>query len=61
LDNYPRKSGLTKLHQEMDGLAPDQAKSSVQYEKGFQLLHELESITGEKVFQSFMHTFINKY
>ena len=45
----------------MDGLAPDQAKSSIQYEKGFLLLHQLEQITGEKVFQNFMNFFIKKY
>ena len=45
----------------MEGLTPDQAKSPVQYEKGFQLLHQLELITGEKTFQEFMQSFIKKY
>lgn len=45
----------------MEGIAPDQAKSAVQYEKGWQLLHQLEVIAGESTFQQFMQRFIQKY
>ena len=37
--NLGKNSPLTALHQNMSGTNPDQAKSSVQYEKGFQMLH----------------------
>jgi len=57
-------SGLSKLHPslaDMQNTTPDHAKSAVQYEKGFQLLHHLESLVGEKSFQKFLQSFITKY
>lgn len=35
LDNFEKDSGLTRLHQDMEGTPPDQAKSAVAYEKGW--------------------------
>lgn len=61
ISNLGKHSPLTALHQNMSGVNPDQAKSSVQYEKGFQMLHQLETIVGEQNFQKFMQTFIHKF
>lgn len=51
MDNIKEeKTGLTKLSMDpydMKGSTPDIAKSAVAYEKGFQLLHHLESLVGE--------------
>jgi leukotriene-A4 hydrolase len=54
-------SGLTRLHQEMGTMLPDAAKSQVQYEKGFQLMHHLEDMVGEADLQKFLQEFVQKY
>ena len=64
LENMSTDSGLSKLHpsvSDMQNTTPDHAKSAVQYEKGFQLLHHLETLVGEQSFQQFLQAFINKY
>jgi leukotriene-A4 hydrolase len=61
ISNLGQISGLTKLHEDMEGKSPDMAKSAVQYEKGFQMLHELEILAGETKFQEFMQYFVQKF
>jgi leukotriene-A4 hydrolase len=42
------------------GQDPDEAFSSVPYEKGFNLLHYLETLVGGVVFGAFAQAYINK-
>ncbi|KJE92810.1 leukotriene A4 hydrolase [Capsaspora owczarzaki ATCC 30864] len=46
IDNYPADSLLTALVPSLDGVDPDDAFSSVPYEKGFNLLFYLETLLG---------------
>ena len=47
LKNLEDKPGLTQLSLDMSGTTPEQAKSNVQYQKGYLLLNELETLIGE--------------
>jgi len=61
LTNLEDKPGLTKLHLDMSGSTPESAKSNVQYQKGFQLLHHLESLIGEENFRQFLGVYVRTF
>lgn len=42
----------------MKGASPDDAFSTIPYDKGFQLLYYLESLVGEDLFQTFLRQYI---
>jgi len=53
---------LTALNTELEGIDPDDAFSSVPYEKGFTLLMYLESLVGgHEVFDPFLRSYIQQF
>lgn len=48
---------FTKLVPQLEGIDPDDAFSSVPYEKGFSLLYAIASAVGEDRFGAFMHDY----
>lgn len=61
MNTYGLESTYSSIHPILEGDSPDNAFSTVPYEKGFQLLYYMESLVGEDNFQSFLRTYINKY
>ena len=56
--NYGLKNSFSSLRPKLGGVHPDDAFSTVPYDKGFQLLHFLESLVGETMFQTFLRKYI---
>jgi leukotriene A-4 hydrolase/aminopeptidase len=53
---------FTTLVQPLEGIDPDDAFSSVPYERGFQFLYFLElTVGGPEVFEPFLQTYVKKY
>lgn len=52
---------LTNLRPRLEGIDPDDAFSSVPYEKGFNFLTYLENLVGEAHFAVFMKTYIKNF
>ena len=48
---------FTKLVPDLAGVDPDDSFSSVPYEKGFQLLHHIQTIVGEAAFNAYLHDY----
>ena len=61
MNNYGLNNTYSSIHPILEGDSPDNAFSTVPYEKGFQLLYYLESLVGEDLFQNFLQTYILKY
>lgn len=62
IDTIGANSPMTCLVPSLCGVHPDEAFSSVPYEKGHTFLYYLESILGgPEVFDKFLHSYIEKY
>jgi leukotriene-A4 hydrolase len=55
------QSPLTKLKTELAGMDPDDAYSSVPYEKGFLFLMEIERTVGRKIFDKFILEYMRQF
>eukprot|EP01133_Synstelium_polycarpum_P006777 gene6777-7877_t len=61
-DDIPKfKPELTALRPNLDGIDPDDAFSSVPYEKGFNLLCYLEGLVGVEAFEAWLKAYITKF
>ncbi|KAG5175679.1 leukotriene A4 hydrolase [Tribonema minus] len=54
-------AALTALCPPLEGIDPDDAFSSVPYEKGFALLNELQTRIGAEAFEEFVKTYIDNF
>jgi len=61
MKNYGLTNPFSSLHPTLKGASPDDAFSTIPYDKGFQLLYFLESLVGETMFQDFLRTYINAH
>eukprot|EP01123_Difflugia_compressa_P010193 TRINITY_DN3682_c0_g1_i1.p1 TRINITY_DN3682_c0_g1~~TRINITY_DN3682_c0_g1_i1.p1 ORF type:complete len:602 (+),score=107.08 TRINITY_DN3682_c0_g1_i1:50-1855(+) len=61
INHFGETNQLTALIPKLDGIDPDDAFSSVPYEKGAALLWYLESRVGRENFEPFIREWINKY
>jgi aminopeptidase N len=52
---------LTRLRVDLAGLDPDQAYSSVPYEKGYLFLRRLEEIAGRAAWDAFLRTYLDRF
>ena len=59
--SYGFNDSYSSLHHALIGRNPDDAFSTVPYEKGFQFLVYLESLVGPSGFQSFLRSYIDKF
>jgi len=58
VDRMGASNPFTRLVWPLNGQDPDEAFSSVPYEKGFNLLHYLESLVGEAAFLAFVNHYL---
>jgi leukotriene-A4 hydrolase len=58
LESHPE---LTRLRVDLAGLDPDQAYSSVPYEKGYLLLCRLEEIAGRAAWDAFLRGYLDRF
>lgn len=62
IDSFGKENSLTALVPDLRGIDPDDAFSSVPYEKGFALLYYLEQLVGgSDVFDVFMRSYIDNF
>lgn len=59
--NFGLDSNYTSLHPMLNGNHPDSSISGIPYEKGYQFLFYLESLVGEKNFQTFIQSYVNTF
>ena len=58
LESHPE---LTRLRVDLAGLDPDQAYSSVPYEKGYLFLRRLEEVAGRPAWDAFLRTYLDRF
>ncbi len=63
IDRYQEANMMeyTKLCPQLKSTDPDDAFSSIPYEKGFQFLYSIEQIMGYDIFCKFTHAYINNF
>jgi len=61
VNTFGKDSPLTALQPDLTGIDPDDAFSSVPYEKGFALLFYLEGLVGTEPFEHFLRAYIEKF
>ena len=52
---------MTRLRVDLSGLDPDQAYSSVPYEKGYLLLRRLEEVAGRPAWDAFLRSYLDRF
>jgi len=61
IDHFGAANPLTALRPNLDGIDPDDAFSSVPYEKGFNLLSYLQSLVGVDRFEQWLKSYVQKF
>src|SRR5438045_3538685 len=60
LDRFAARPELTRLRTDLEGVDPDEAYSSVPYEKGYLLLRKLEEVAGRPAWDRFLRAYLAK-
>jgi aminopeptidase N len=58
LDRFAKRPELTRLRNDLRGIDPDEAYSTVPYEKGYLLLRKLEETAGRAAWDSFLRAYL---
>jgi aminopeptidase N len=61
LERFRDRPQLTQLRTRLEGVDPDDAFSSVPYEKGARLVAAMEQAAGEEVFHAFLRAYMKKF
>jgi hypothetical protein len=61
LARFGADSALTKLRTELEGVDPDEAFSSIPYEKGARFVVLLERAAGRERFDRFLHAYLGRF
>src|SRR5438477_1887674 len=61
LERFEDKPQLTRLRNDLAGVDPDQAYSTVPYEKGYLLLRRLEELAGRAAWDDFLRGYLGKF
>jgi leukotriene-A4 hydrolase len=61
LDRFAARPELTRLRTDLEGIDPDEAYSSVPYEKGYLLLRKLEETAGRPPWDRFLRAYLGKF
>ena len=61
LERFATTPGLTRLRTHLSGIDPDEAFSSVPYEKGYLFLRALEDAAGRGPFDRFLRTYLETF
>ncbi|HWE24967.1 MAG TPA: M1 family metallopeptidase [Myxococcales bacterium] len=61
LRRFAQRPELTRLRTEMSGVDPDEAYSTVPYEKGYLFLRRLEELAGRERWDRFLRAYLDRY
>jgi leukotriene-A4 hydrolase len=61
LDRFAARPELTRLRNDLRGIDPDEAYSSVPYEKGYLLLRKLEETAGRPAWDGFLRAYLGMF
>ncbi|HEY2030475.1 MAG TPA: M1 family metallopeptidase [Myxococcales bacterium] len=61
LDRFEPRPELTRLRTNLEGVHPDEAYSSVPYEKGYLFLRRLEELAGRDAFDKFLREYLTRF
>jgi aminopeptidase N len=61
LQRFAQRPELTRLRTEMAGVDPDEAYSTVPYEKGYLFLRRLEELTGRDRWDRFLRAYLDRF
>jgi aminopeptidase N len=61
LDRFATRPELTRLRTNLAGIDPDEAYSTVPYEKGYLLLRKLEETAGRPVWDGFLRQYLERF
>jgi leukotriene-A4 hydrolase len=61
LDRFSSRPGLTRLRNHLEGIDPDEAYSTVPYEKGYLLLRKLEETAGRRAWDAFLRAYLGAF
>ncbi|HYR18304.1 MAG TPA: M1 family metallopeptidase [Myxococcales bacterium] len=61
LQRFAQRPELTRLRTEMEGVDPDEAYSTVPYEKGYLFLRRLEELTGRDRWDRFLRAYLDRF
>jgi hypothetical protein len=61
LDRFATRPELTRLRTNLEGIDPDEAYSSVPYEKGYLLLRKLEETAGRSAWDRFLRAYLDRF
>jgi leukotriene-A4 hydrolase len=61
LDRFAARPELTRLRTDLEGIDPDEAYSSIPYEKGYLLLRKLEETAGRAAWDTFMRAYLTRF
>jgi len=60
-DRFAKRPELTRLRTNLEGVDPDEAYSSVPYEKGYLLLRKLEETAGRPAWDRFLRAYLGRF
>ena len=61
LQRFAQRPELTRLRTQMEGVDPDEAYSTVPYEKGYLFLRRLEELSGRERWDRFLRAYIDRF
>jgi leukotriene-A4 hydrolase len=61
LERFAQRPELTRLRNDLQGVHPDEAYSSVPYEKGYLFLRRLEELAGRPQFDRFLREYLSRF
>jgi hypothetical protein len=61
LQRFAQRPELTRLRTEMAGIDPDEAYSTIPYEKGYLFLRRLEELTGRGPWDRFLRAYLERF
>jgi aminopeptidase N len=61
LERFKERPELTRLRTDLAGIDPDEAYSTIPYEKGYLLLRKLEETAGRAVWDDFLRAYLDKF
>jgi aminopeptidase N len=61
LERFSKRPELTRLRTDLQGLHPDEAYSSVPYEKGYLFLRRLEELAGRARWDGFLRSYLSRF
>ncbi len=61
LERFAHRPALTRLRTQLEGIDPDEAYSTVPYEKGYLLLRRCEELAGRPAWDAFLRAYMKRF